>query len=132
MKNSFTCYLIDDDIDDQEIFEMAIRKVDANADVRLANDGIEGLQILRENRTFVPDFIFLDINMPKMNGIQCLPEIKKLDHLRDSKIVMYSTSSDESVKQATTQLGADGFLVKVPKLSSLVNHLSLILKKGEV
>ncbi|RYZ83024.1 MAG: response regulator, partial [Proteobacteria bacterium] len=77
-------------------------------------------------------FVLIDINMPKMNGIQCLPEIKKLDHLRDSKIVMYSTSSDESVKQATKQLGADGFLVKVPKLSSLVNHLSLILKKGEI
>lgn len=132
MKNSFTCYLIDDDVDDQEIFEMALRAIDANVEVRLANDCIEGLRILRENKSFVPDFIFLDINMPKMNGLQCLPEIKKLDHLRDSKIVMYSTTSDELVKQATKQLGADDFLVKVPKISSLVSHLSHILKKGEV
>lgn len=132
MKDSFTCYLIDDDIDDQEIFEMALRKVDASINLRSASDGISGLRELKENVAFVPDYIFLDINMPKMNGLQCLPEIKKLDHLRNSKIIMYSTTSDESVKIATKQLGADDFLVKVPKLSSLVTNLSHILKQGRV
>ena len=43
--------------------------------------------------------------MPKMNGLQCLPEIKKLPHLRNAKVIMYSTSSDDDIKQTTRQLG---------------------------
>ena len=131
MKDAFTCYIIDDDIDDLEIFEMALNKVDENIKLRSAYDCVEGLEELKVDDTFVPDYIFLDINMPKMNGLQCLPELKKLDHLKDAKIIMYSTSSDDDVKRATKRLGADDFLVKPPTVSGLVFGLSQILKRGE-
>jgi len=78
--------------------------------------------------SFIPDFIFIDINMPKMNGIQCLPEIKKLEHLRYSKIVMYSTTSNETIIKKTRQLGADEFLVKPYKMSLLIDNLTRILE----
>jgi CheY-like chemotaxis protein len=84
---------------------------------------------LKEDRSFVPDYIFLDVNMPKMNGIQCLPEIKKLGHLKGVKIIMYSTSTDARIISDSIQLGADDFLVKPDKLGLLVNKLAQILEK---
>ena len=131
MRNIQTCFLIDDDKDDQEIFAMALQQVDESINLRSASNCLEGLKELRENVSFVPDYIFLDINMPKMNGLQCLPEIKKLPHLRNAKVIMYSTSSDDDIKQTTRQLGADEFLVKPAKLGILVDHLNRILDKPQ-
>jgi CheY-like chemotaxis protein len=132
LNNDPTCFLIDDDIDDQEVFKMALQRIDENIRFSAAKDGAEGLQKLQENSAFVPDFIFLDINMPKMNGMQCLPEIKKLEHLRNARIIMYSTTSNESVQRKSQQLGADEFLVKPPKIGQLVIHLTRILGKNIV
>ena len=125
-----TCFLIEDDIDDQELFEMALHRIDNGIQLSFANDGAEGLQKLKENQDFIPDFIFIDINMPKMNGIQCLPEIKKLEHLADSRIVMYSTTSIESIIQTTKQLGAHEFLVKPYKMGILIESLKRILGRN--
>ena len=132
VKNIQTCFVIDDDIDDLEIFAMALQKVDDSIDLRSASDCTVALKELREDVSYVPDFIFLDINMPKMNGLQCLPELKKLPHLKNVKVIMYSTSSNEELKQTTRQLGADDFLVKPGKLGVLVNHLNRILEKPKL
>lgn len=129
MQQVRTCFLIDDDVDDQEIFAMALEKIDQNIGFISAKDGVEGLKKLTENNSFIPDYIFLDINMPRMNGMECLPEIRKLQHLRDAKIIMYSTTSNETIKRTSKALGADDFLVKPPKLGVLVNQLSRILEK---
>ena len=108
---------------------MALQKIDESIHVITASNGAEGLKKLRDNLSFIPDFIFLDINMPKMNGMQCLPELRSMQHLSKSKIIMYSTSSDESVQRKTLELGADEFLVKPTKVSLLVNQLARILEK---
>ena len=129
MKQTRECYLIDDDIDDQEIFQMALKRVDQNIGFFTANDCVEGLRKLKEDSSFVPDYIFLDVNMPKMNGIQCLPEIKKLGHLKDVKIIMYSTSTDAAIIHNSKKLGADDYLVKPDRLAQLVNKLAQILEK---
>lgn len=125
-KNSF--FLIDDDIDDQEVFEMALQRIDSNYSFSVAHDGVEGLQKLTSD-DFVPDFIFLDINMPRMDGMQCLPELRKLKHLKQSRIIMYSTTNDDKVRKASQQLGADEFMVKPSKLTLLVNDLMRIIEK---
>ena len=129
VKQTKECFLIDDDVDDQEIFQIALERVDQNIGFFAATDCVEGLRKLKEDRSFVPDFIFLDVNMPKMNGIQCLPEIKKLDHLKDVKIIMYSTSTDAGIISSSKQLGADEYLVKPDKISLLVIKLAQILEK---
>ena len=129
MKHSRKCFLIDDDIDDQEIFQIALQQVDQTIGFVTANNCIEGLHLLKEDDSFVPDYIFLDLNMPKMNGMQCLPEIRRLDHLKEVKIIIYSTSSDPSIIDASKMLGANDFLVKPDKLGLLVNKLSEILEK---
>lgn len=75
---------------------MALKEVDKNIKYSVANDGVEALRRFEEDATFVPDIIFLDVNMPKMNGLQCLTHLKKLPQLKEVKIIMYSTSSDRA------------------------------------
>ena len=121
------CLLIDDDQDDQEIFLMALQKVDAQIKCSLANDGVEGLTVLSDH-FYTPAYIFLDINMPKMNGMECLERIRVMDHLRGSRVVMYSTSMDAAIIKQCRELGADDFLPKPPGLAPLVASLTNILK----
>ena|SRR5450432_3703359 len=122
------CMLIDDDHDDQEIFLMALQKADAQINCLVANDGAEGLKTLSD-LSCAPSYIFLDINMPKINGIECLQAIRRLDHLRDSRVIMYSTSANAGIIRQCKELGADDFLTKPPGLASLVASLSDILKR---
>jgi CheY-like chemotaxis protein len=129
LKRSRNCFLIEDDIEDQEIFQTALQQVDQNMGFMTACNGAEGLNKLKEDPSFVPDFIFLDLNMPKINGLQCLTEIRQLDHLKDTKIIMYSTSSDPAMMEASNLLGANDFLIKPDKLGLLINKLSGILEK---
>jgi CheY-like chemotaxis protein len=121
--------LVDDDPDDQEIFQIALDEIDPGIKLVVANNGIEALQLLKKDPSYIPDFIFLDINMPKMNGIQCLPEIRKFGHLENVPIIMYSTSSDINIINNTKKLGATEFLVKPTGLRSLVKNLEGFLKR---
>src|SRR5690348_12426970 len=89
-----TCLLIDDDPDDREIFGIALEEVDKVCRYITTENGIEALELL-EDSTSIPDFIFLDLNMPLMDGKECLREIKKIPHLNRVPVIIYSTSSYE-------------------------------------
>jgi CheY-like chemotaxis protein len=65
--------------------------------------------------------------MPKMNGLQCLAEIKKLSHLKDVDVIMFSTSSDKNIVEKSKQLGATDFQVKPAGLNPLIQKLARIL-----
>ncbi len=121
------CLLIDDDRDDQEIFLMALQMVDPQIKCSVVSSGLEGLQKLSDI-SYAPYFIFLDINMHKMGGIECLGRIKELGHLNQSKIIMFSTSADVAIFRQCKELGASDFLTKPPGLKPLVNSLTTILK----
>ena len=83
---------IDDDPEDTQIFQEAIESVDSRTIFYSASDGYEGFQVL-EQITVDPAFIFLDVNMPRMNGKEFLSEIKKKAIFRSIPVVMYSTTS---------------------------------------
>ncbi|MEP7372068.1 MAG: response regulator [Chitinophagaceae bacterium] len=123
-----TCFLIDDDLDDQEIFLLALKEVDENIHGIVAGNGIEALAKLTADPDFIPDHIFLDVNMQKMNGLQCLPEIKKLDHLKNTKVIMFSTTSQDKIVKLCRDLGANQFLVKPASFGLLIEALHRILK----
>jgi CheY-like chemotaxis protein len=120
------CFLIDDDLDDQEIFFFALQQVNPDVKCVYANDGIYGLKKLKEE-PFNPGLIFIDVNMPRMNGIECLKEIKKIGRLRDVPIYMYSTAADMAIINECKKLGATDFIKKSPAMSELENILSAIL-----
>lgn len=127
--NKSVVFLIDDDTDDQEIFSLAIGKASDNVTCVFANDGIDALETLRKDEEFIPDFIFIDMNMPRMNGTQCLAEIKKLERLRHVPIYMYSTSADPVSIEDNKSLGATDFIVKPSSISELTRLLKDVLQK---
>jgi CheY-like chemotaxis protein len=118
-----TCLLVDDDEDDKEIFCLALAKVDPAIECTTASDGLEALSILK-NRSFVPSYIFLDLNMPRMDGKECLKEIRKQSHLQDIPVIIFSTSSAEKDIEETKKLGASSFITKPPLVATLAKKLS--------
>jgi len=74
-------------------------------------------------RTVLPDYIFLDINMPVMNGKECLEKIKDEPLLRDIPVIVYTTSSRFSEREMYRSLGARECIVKPTSFSVLVNIL---------
>jgi CheY-like chemotaxis protein len=126
MKELKQCLIIDDDPDDQEIFLMCLKNVIKDIDCLTADDGIEAISMLTSTEEYTPDYIFLDVNMPKMNGIECLKQIKKMDRLVNTKIFMYSTTSESSVMKISKELGAEDFIIKPSQTSLLKEKLSKI------
>ena len=124
MPTPLLCLLIDDDQDDQEIFTLALEDSGLNIQCVISNNAREALQRLMQDDTFLPDYIFLDLNMPRINGTQLLTEIKKNARLQRIPVVIYSTSSHPKDKEATHKLGAAAFITK----PSGIKELSQILK----
>lgn len=118
--------LIDDDIDDREIFISALAFIDNSITCSIATNGMDGIQQLK-NAPSLPDMIFLDLNMPLMNGIQLLKEIKATGRIKDVPVVIYSTTSDSKTIEETKQLGAYQFFTKPEKFSELVGLLHGLL-----
>jgi CheY-like chemotaxis protein len=118
-----TCLLVDDDEDDREIFCLALAEADPTVKCIQAKDGREALNLLND-KSFVPDYIFLDLNMPLMNGKECLAEMRKRRDLDGIRVIIFSTSSSDRDIQETKQLGASGFIKKPPLTSTLAKNLS--------
>lgn len=122
------CLLIDDDPDDQEIFLMILAEINQNIQCFTANDGVEALSMLEEKKAWTLDYIFMDVNMPKMNGMDCLKGICGFQHLKNTKIFMYSTTSENSVIEKSRKLGAHDFIIKQSSPTALKDILSKIFE----
>ena len=116
----------DDDADDRELFSDAIREIDPQISCMVFESGQSVLDYLNTAST-LPDFIFIDINMPRMNGYECAKAIKSKRKLKNIHIIMYSTSFNPHELAEFTELGIK-FLDKPNKFINLVHSIkSLIL-----
>lgn len=113
---------VDDDFDDIEIFCDALRSVNPTAICLIARNGQEALTLL-EKRAQKPDCVFLDINMPVMNGKRCLAAIKGKPDLCHIPVIMHSTSGSPIEKNECFMLGASGFLIKHYEYNKLIKAL---------
>ena len=104
--------LIDDDLDDAELFKEALSEADDTAFFEYYDDGKKALQNLVLNPAQVPDIIFLDINMPSISGWDCLKALKADKKLRKIPVIMYSTSNHKREMGIATELGAADFIIK--------------------
>ena len=118
--------LIDDDFDDQEIFSIAMRAADPSGGCIFANDGEHAMRLLK-NEPIHPLIIFIDINMPRMNGVECLKEIKKLKHFEATPVYMISTAANPAIIEECKDLGAIDYIIKSPSLAELEIRLSGII-----
>ncbi|MES2680954.1 MAG: response regulator [Bacteroidota bacterium] len=125
------CLLIDDDQDDQEIFMIALNQSNTGVKCDIEGNGLSGLDRLDKNPGDVPDFIFLDLNMPGMNGKQCLVEIRKRPFLKAVPVIIYSTSSVPDEVIDTKALGAVDFITKPPSVTQLAEILNDFFRKHQ-
>ena len=118
MKEPKICLLVDDDPDDQEVFLSAMSDVCSTALCLVAPDGDRALELLHNEET-IPDYIFLDLNMPRMNGFEFLAAIKKSKILQNIHVIVYSTTSQPGQIDKARKLGATEFFTKTYKYEEL-------------
>lgn len=118
--------LIDDDEDDQEIFLTALGKIDRSIICTATDNAREALEMLI-TRKISPDLIFLDLNLPLMNGQQFLVEIKKEKTLSKLPVVILSTSSHRATIELTRELGATDFHSKPDNFKDLIEIIKSVL-----
>jgi CheY-like chemotaxis protein len=111
MDKAYTILLVDDDEEDRQIFMDALDGIDARIRCFTAGDGRAALRLLDECTT-LPDIIFLDLNMPGMDGRRFLGEKNKNDRFKAIPVVVYSTSAHPRDIKETKELGAAGFITK--------------------
>ncbi|MEX1238565.1 MAG: response regulator [Cyclobacteriaceae bacterium] len=113
---------VDDDLEDREFFSEALREIDPSITCLIAGSGMEAMTLLQEQMP-LPDYIFLDINMPMMDGKQCLKALKSTPQFEAIPVVMYSTSTNTGEIRECYELGAEDFLIKPHSYDKLVNDL---------
>jgi CheY-like chemotaxis protein len=128
MAEPFQVLLIDDDADDREIFSWAIRNICPAADTNTAIDGQDALEKLEEE-DYRPDIIFLDLNMPRMNGFDFLTEIRQRDEWSGLPVIVYSTSSNPRDMARCRDIGATDYIVKGTEMAAVKQDLLQALEK---
>lgn len=119
--------IIDDDADDADFFCEAIEQIRPNASCDVASNGEEALKLLRQRITNVPNVIFLDLNMPIMDGRACLFALKQDKKLRDIPVIIYTTSTHSRDREATMALGASYYLVKPTSFKKICENILLAI-----
>lgn len=117
--------LADDDTDDCIFFKQALDELALPTHLTTVNDGEQLMNYLSENSEHIPDVLFLDINMPRKNGIECLAEIKKNKKLKDLPVVMFSTSNEWNTINMLFKTGAHVYIHKpgdFSQLKQLIHH----------
>ncbi len=120
-------FLVDDDTDDQELFIEALSGVENVSLFGAANTCTEALKTLK-SCSLLPDFIFLDYNMPAMNGIECLCEIIKNPRTKNIPVVMLSSAFEQ--EELAHKRGAKGFIKKTSDIPGLKTVLNQIINSG--
>lgn len=108
----------------------AVKEVDSAIQCFTSTNGEEALEELEKNESVLPDLIFLDLNMPKLNGKQILREIKNRNTLNAIPVIMYSTSFAPRDIEEISQLGAAFHLLKPSRFDDLCSALGEILTRG--
>lgn len=122
--------MIDDDDDDRFLFDQALRTMNLPVSYSQCSSAEEGLAYLRNGK--LPDWIFLDINMPRMSGFECLRQIKSRPPFSDIPIVIYSTSGQDADIERARALGASFYLVKPASFHCLCSVLMGIFNEPAI
>jgi CheY-like chemotaxis protein len=117
-------FLADDDPEDVEHFQTALKEISSTIKITIAKDGRELLEFVR---IVTPDMIFLDMNMPCMNGIDCLSELRRMEHLQHVPIIIYSTGTKAEQIDQSYALGANRYIKKPVHFASIKEELSKIV-----
>lgn len=124
--------LADDDTDDCIFFEEALESSQQPAHLTAVHDGEQLMSLLNNQNYQLPDILFLDLNMPRKNGFECLGEIKQNEKLKELAVVIFSTSFEQEVVNQLYNNGAQYFIRKPSEFSQfrkIILHTILLIKK---
>jgi len=119
-------FIVDDDTDDIDFFQEVLHDMNSNITCSVALNGETALKLLKDPKNELPDYIFVDLNMPRINGKQLLKEIKSTDSLKHIPVIIYSTTGAESDINEIKRLGAKTFLIKPTRRDELMKQLKTI------
>jgi CheY-like chemotaxis protein len=122
--NYINVVLADDDEDDRLFFSEAFDELKINTKVSTFNDGVFLMDYFNSKDTILPEVLFLDLNMPRKSGLECLKELRANEKFKDVAIAIYSTSSSEEDVENTFVLGANIYIKKPNDFNSLKKVLS--------
>ena len=123
MYKGLVLMIIDDDQEDLEIFQEVVSSIDPAITLLQSFDPEEALVKLDIAGSNLPDIIFLDLNMPRMNGMECLQIIKQMEKVKEVPVIMHSTSSSIRDIERSKELGATSFITKPSTPSELKSKL---------
>ncbi len=118
--------LVDDDVEDQEIFKNALSAISTEFEFFSYTSSVISLEDLLQKKV-CPDIIFLDLNMPLLNGEEFLFKLKSNPENIDTPVIIISTSSNSNTINKTKELGAIDFIIKPDRFDKLVTLLKNIL-----
>ncbi len=121
--------LADDDQDDCIFFSEALSELPVSTTLATANDGVELMDLLSARWENLPDIIFLDLNMPRKTGFDCLMEIKGSDKLRNIPVIIFSTSYNPEIASSLYKNGANYYIRKpsgFPALKKVIHQVLLL------
>ena len=121
--------IIDDDNDDRDFLKEVISEYDQEVVFAECKNGVEAVNSLKDAKKAAPDFIFLDLNMPLMNGRQCLNRLSEMKHLRGTPVIIYTTSGIPEQAEHFTGPGPVHFLTKPSRLAELRSSVRNILSR---
>jgi response regulator RpfG family c-di-GMP phosphodiesterase len=131
--NELRVLLADDDMDDCLLFKQALEELPLPTRLTIVNNGDQLMKLLLKNPNKLPHVLFLDLNMPRKNGFECLTEIKLNDKLKALPTILYSTSAEQSVIDRLYQSGAQHFIRKpydFLEIKRVIHHsLTLIMRE---
>ena len=104
--------LADDDTDDCFFFKEALKELTIAAKLTTVNDGVQLMELLSGKEIQLPDALFLDLNMPRKSGLECLSEIKATEKLMNLPVTILSTSLDINVVNLVYEKGANYYIRK--------------------
>ncbi|GAA3774533.1 response regulator [Flavobacterium ginsengiterrae] len=126
--NPRNIFIADDDIDDRSIFAEALSELEPNVLLTEFEDGLQLMNALHSESS-IPDILFLDINMPKYTGLQCLEMMKGTQSkFADIPVIILSTSNDPVTIQTAFDLGASFYAVKPASYNEIKFFLDTVMK----
>lgn len=110
----FSILHIEDDIVDTMVVERILKKKNLVSELFNAKNGVEALDLLKgkNGKKVNPEIILLDLNMPKMNGLEFLKELRADADLKSIKVFVLTTSDDENDKKTAYKYNVSGYIIK--------------------
>ncbi len=125
--NSRILLIVDDDPDDRDLFIAAVREVEETMICISADNGQQALDLLQNTESPLPDFIVLDLRMPRYNGKKCLSLIKADNRLKNIPVFIYTTSNNVEESRELALMGACHFMTKPGNADEIYYLVSFIL-----